>query len=308
MPESPSEPSSPLAAAGRPCAAARLDPAPGPQRLRAAPAPRACTCARPGAARWPRWLWACVATLLLAACAGAGSRVAPPPAAAPLRVLYFTLSAGYRHEVIPESERVLRTLGDRSGRFRVTVSQDPARLTAQGLAGYDVLVFYTTGELPIDAAQKQALLAFVTGGKGFVGVHSASDTFYSWPEYGRLLGGYFDGHPWHQPVTVRTEDRTHPATRHLPPAFDLHDEIYQFKDWARGDVHVLLGLDPASVDLQAAGVHRTDRDFALAWTRHHGDGRVFYTALGHRPDVWRDARFQRMLVEAIAWAGGRPAP
>lgn len=260
--------------------------------------------AREGGAR-VRTVLAWLAACLLAACAAASQRTGDAPPAASLRVLYFTLSAGYRHEVIPESERILAGLGERSGRFRVTVSQDPALLRADVLAGYDVLVFYTTGELPIDATQKAALLAFVERGKGFVGVHSASDTFYAWPEYGRMLGGYFDGHPWHEYVTVRTEDRTHPATRHLPVSFGLHDEIYQFKHWAREDVQVLLSLDPASVDLRAPGVHRTDRDFALAWTRHHGDGRVFYTALGHRPEVWRDARFQRMLVEAIAWAGTR---
>jgi type 1 glutamine amidotransferase len=227
-------------------------------------------------------------------------------AAAPLRVLYFTLSSGYRHEVIPESERILRALGERDGRFEVTVSQDPAMLRARALADYDVLVFYTTGELPIDAGQKADLLAFVAGGRGFVGVHSAADTFYRWPAYGRMLGGYFDQHPWHEEVTVRVEDRTHPATHHLPPAFGIHDEIYLFKDWSRDNVRVLLSLDTASVDLRAPHVHRTDGDFALAWTREYGKGRVFYTALGHRREVWRDARFQRMLVEAVVWAGQPP--
>lgn len=297
---------------------ARLRDCPGPTRptvparlgsLPSRPLPQAHAVAVPArAVTWVRhFVLVLAAAWLLAACAAEGRRVAGPAATAPLRVLYFTLSAGYRHEVIPESEAILRALGERSGRFRVTVSQDPALLRADVLAGYDVLVFYTTGELPIDTTQKQALLDFVAGGKGFVGVHSASDTFYQWPGYGRMLGGYFDGHPWHQPVRIRTEDRAHPATRHLPPMFGLHDEIYQFKAWSRGDVQVLLSLDPASVDLAAAGVHRTDRDFALAWTRRQGKGRVFYTALGHRPEVWRDDRFQQMLVEAIAWAGGNDA-
>lgn len=225
-------------------------------------------------------------------------------AAQPLRVLYFTLSAGYKHEVIPESERILRELGEHNGHFRVTVSQDPALLNARTLAGYDVLMFYTTGELPISAQQKADLLAFIENGKGFVGVHSATDTFYDWPAYGRMLGGYFDKHPWHEDVTVRVEDRTHPATRHLPARFDIHDEIYQFKDFSRDDVHVLLSLDTASVDLHANDVHRTDGDFALGWTRRHGNGRVFYTALGHRPEVWNDPRFQHMLVQALLWSGG----
>jgi type 1 glutamine amidotransferase len=249
--------------------------------------------------------------LLSAACASGASSadddeaVAGTPATQPLRVLYFTLSAGFKHDVIPESERIVQQLGVRSGQFEVSVSQDPALLDARTLAGYDVLMFYTTGELPISARQKADLLAFVAGGKGFVGVHSASDTFYEWPAYGRMLGGYFDKHPWHEEVTVNVEDRSHPTTRHLPPRFDIHDEIYQFKDWSRGDVHVLLGLDTASVDLGAKDVHRTDRDFALGWTRQHRKGRVFYTALGHRSEVWNDPRFQQMLMQALLWSGGR---
>lgn len=247
--------------------------------------------------------------LLSAACASGTSsatdNAAHSPAAQPLRVLYFTLSAGFKHEVIPESERILQQLGERSGQFEVTVSQDPALLDARTLAGYDVLMFYTTGELPISRQQKADLLAFVEGGKGFVGVHSASDTFYDWPAYGRMLGGYFDKHPWHEDITVRVEDPTHPATRHLPARFDIHDEIYQFKDWARDDVHMLLSLDTASVDLAARDVHRSDGDFALGWTRQHGEGRVFYTALGHRPEVWNDPRFQQMLVHALLWSGRR---
>lgn len=262
----------------------------------------------PNAAAWGR-LAVFAACLSLAACASRTSTpgtalAAHAPAPEPLRVLYFTLSAGYKHEVIPESERILRELGERSGRFSVTVSQDPALLDARTLAGYDALVFYTTGELPISVQQKADLMAFVEGGKGFVGVHSASDTFYQWPAYGRMLGGYFDQHPWHQQVTVEVEDRNHPATRHLGSSFAVTDEIYQFKDWSRDDVQVLLSLDTASVDLAEPRVHRRDGDFALAWTRRQGQGRVFYTALGHRPEVWRDPRFQQLLVGGLLWSMG----
>ena len=105
-------------------------------------------------------------------------------------------------------------------------------------------------------------------------------------------------------VDIRVEDAAHPATRHLPARFAMGDEIYQFRNWSRDRVHVLLSLDPASVDISAAGVKRTDRDFALAWTRRHGKGRVFYTALGHNPEVWRDERFTRHLLGGILWAMG----
>jgi type 1 glutamine amidotransferase len=148
-------------------------------------------------------------------------------------------------------------------------------------------------------------MEFVRAGKGFAGIHSATDTFYKWPEYGEMIGGYFDGHPWHQDVRVKVEDRQHPASAHLQDGLTINDEIYQFRNWSRDRVHVLLSLDPASVDLQKEGVKRSDRDFALAWTRTLGSGRVFYTALGHEPDVWRDPRFQQHLTSGIEWAIGR---
>ncbi|MGO4260812.1 ThuA domain-containing protein [Lysobacter sp. TAB13] len=255
---------------------------------------------RPAAAGW------LFAMLFLAVCCFPAAAAPGERAAKALpSVLYFTYSSGYKHEVVPESEQILVKLGEDSGRFRVTVSHDPAIIDAAQLARYDAVVFYTTGELPIDARQKRDLLAFVEGGKGFVGVHSASDTFYQWPQYGRMLGGYFDEHPWNQEVTVKVEDRKHPATRGLGASFVIADEIYQFKDWSRADVHVLLSLDTGSVDLKHPKVHRQDGDFALAWTRTQGKGRVFYTALGHRPEVWRDPRFQGLLIGGLEWVLGK---
>ena len=141
-------------------------------------------------------------------------------------------------------------------------------------------------------------------GRGFVGIHSATDTFYEWPDYGQMIGAYFDGHPWHQDVRIRVEDKNHPATNRLPDSLTISDEIYQFRDWSRDRVHVLLSLDPASVDLTKDGVHRTDKDFANAWTRTYGSGRIFYTALGHDAAVWRDTRFQQHLLGGIKWAMG----
>ena len=229
----------------------------------------------------------------------------PARRAAPPRVLYVTHSAGFKHAVLPLSEQILPELGRRSGSFEATVSSDPAVLAAENLRNYAAVIFYTTGELPIDDARKRALIEFVRGGRGFVGIHSATDTFYKWPEYRELVGAYFDDHPWHQEVTIRVEDRQHPATAHLPEHFTLNDEIYQFRDWSRASVHVLLSLDVASVDLKNPAVKRTDKDFALAWIHQFGKGRSFYTALGHEPDVWRDPRFQQHLVGGIQWAIGK---
>lgn len=232
----------------------------------------------------------------------------PPRAAAETaRVLYLTQSAAFAHPVLPHSEAVFTRIARESERFDLTVSRDASTLTAETLAGYDAVVFFTTGELPMDEPQKAALLAWVRGGGGFVGVHSATDTFYEWPGYLALIGGYFDGHPWHQEVTVRVENTEHPATRHLGASFRIRDEIYQHRDWSRGRVDVLLSLDTGSVDMNARGVRRADGDFALAWTREEGAGRVFYTALGHRPEVWDDPRFQTHLLQGVAWAAGAGA-
>lgn len=220
------------------------------------------------------------------------------------RLLYLTHSAAFKHAVLSVSEQVVRELGRSTGAFEATVTQDCGLLTAENLRNYDVVFFNTTGELPMDDGQKRALVDFVRSGKGFVGAHSATDTFYKWPEYGEMIGGYFNDHPWHQGVVINVEDPSHPATSHLPSSFNLKDEIYQFKDWSRSNVHVLLSLDVSSVDLTNPRVKRDDKDFALSWTKSFGQGRVFYTALGHEPDVWRDARFQQHLVGGIRWAMG----
>ena len=221
------------------------------------------------------------------------------------RLLYVTQSAGFKHDVLPLSVQVLQALGRQSGVFDVTATDESSLVTRETLVRYDAVVFFTTGELPMFDDQKAALLEFVRSGKGFVGIHSATDTFYDWPEYGALVGAYFDGHPWHQQVTIHVDDGAHPATAALATSFQIADEIYQFRNWSRGDVHVLLSLDLRSVDRSADGVHRTDGDFALSWTRTVGRGRVFYTALGHEPAVWQDGRFQQHLAGGIRWAIGR---
>ena len=216
-------------------------------------------------------------------------------------ILYLTHPAGFTHDVLPLSRQILTELGERTGAFVITATDDCSFLSREQLKKFDAVVFYTTGELPISDEQKTAFLEFIKSGKGFVGIHSATDTFYKWPEYGELVGGYFDGHPWHQDVTVNVEDSHHPATRHLEKSFKIKDEIYQMKNFSRSRVNVLLSLDTTSVDLTLPAVHRTDKDFALAWYREYGKGRAFYTALGHRAEVWQDERFQKHLIGALLW-------
>jgi type 1 glutamine amidotransferase len=238
-----------------------------------------------------------------------------PARSAPPRLLMLTYSAGFEHEVVRRptaselstAERVVAELARRLGRFEVShvfTREDLDRLTAASVRAHRAVLFFTTGELPIATEVRQAILQTVRDGGGFIGIHSATDTWYSVEEYGKLLGGYFDKHPWHQRVRIIVEDPAHPATRNLGDAFEITDEIYQFRNWSRQRVHVLLRLDPRSVDLGRGG--RGDGDYAVAWTTRYGRGRVFYTALGHEAAVWADERFQAHLLGGIEWAFGSP--
>ncbi|MGH2350298.1 MAG: ThuA domain-containing protein [Chloroflexota bacterium] len=231
---------------------------------------------------------------------------APPGAPIPLedtsaRVLLVTATAGFHHDSIPAAQEVVQRLGQESGAFAVALLPDVdslATLSAELLAGYDAVVFAnTSGELPLDETQKHALLDFVATGGGFLGTHSASDTFYTWPSYGELLGAYFQVHPWTQEVDVRVEDPQHPLTGGLGQSFGITEEIYVFRDNPRPRVRVLLSLDASSVG--------TEGDFPLAWCSRYGAGRVFYNALGHFASTWEDPRFQQHLLAALRWATGR---
>jgi uncharacterized protein len=229
------------------------------------------------------------------------------------RLLMVTYAAGFQHDVVRRpvtgtrgtAETVVAELGRRPPGFDVSYVATRAeldRLTPAFVRAHHAILFFTSGELPIAAAVREAMFETVREGGGFVGVHSAADTWYAVPEYRALLGGTFDGHPWHQRVRLIVEHLAHPATRHLGKALEIGDEIYQFRDWRRQDVHVLLRLDPSSVDI--ARGKRVDGDYALAWTRSYGRGRVVYSALGHEAAVWADERFKTHLLGAIQWSLG----
>lgn len=245
---------------------------------------------------WPRMAAraATVAAVAALMCVPALSRERPA------RVLYFTHAAGFRHEVIPASRQILKEIGEIPPSFEVVASDDVSVFTTENLRRFGAVMFFTTGELPMSDVQKRALTAFVGNGGGFIGVHSATDTFYQWPEYGKLIGGYFDQHPWHQQVRILV-DRSDPLVSSIGPQLVLSDEIYQIRDFAGGS-QVLLRLDPSSVDLTHDNVHRHPWGWPLAWRRSYGHGRVFYTALGHEEAVWRHPAFQTLLHNAVEWA------
>lgn len=220
----------------------------------------------------------------------------------PKRVLYITHSAGFRHDSILVSRESLRTL---SPGLAITATEDLSAISAGNLRNFDAVLFFTSGELALSAGQRSALLDFVRAGGGFGGVHSATDTLYTWPEYGDLIGAYFDGHPWVQPVRIDVEDPEHPAMAGLGSSFVILDEIYQFRGFDRKRVRVLMTLDLTSVDPGKEGAQRNTEDFPLAWVRSYGAGRVFYTALGHFDETWRDPRFLGMMEGALLWMTGQ---
>lgn len=218
------------------------------------------------------------------------------------RLLFVVQTKGFHHNSTESAIPEIMTLGRKTKAFTTTVTDDASIITEDLLRNFDAVMFFTSGELPMDASQKKALMDFIKSGKGFIGIHSASDTFYRWPEYGEMIGGYFDGHPWTQEVTVIVEDPQFPGMNSLGKSFPFKEEVYQYKNWSRDKVHVLLRMDNDSVDVSRG--KRADKDYAMAWCKRHGRGRVLFNGLGHMPEAWRDPRFQRMMLDGIRWAMG----
>jgi type 1 glutamine amidotransferase len=225
-------------------------------------------------------------------------------ASAARRVLYVTTSAGYRHDSIEASVEVMREIVSQSGVLEIVHTEDVTQINAANLRGFDAVYFFTSGELPLSPQQKTDLLDFVRQGKGFGGSHSATDTLYTWPEYGEMIGGIFDGHPWAQEASFDVEDPASPLVRHMAPGFRATEEVYQFRNFSRDRVRVLVSLDTRSVNLGASGVNRTDGDFPLVWIRRYGAGRVFYSAFGHFVESFRLPIFRTMLLQSLLWLTG----
>ena len=213
-----------------------------------------------------------------------------------VRLLVFTRTTDYRHASIPAGVEALRTLGG----FTVEHTEDPAALE-RPLDGYAAVVFLSTSGDVLTPAGRERLLAHIGSGGGFAGIHAAACTEYGWPAYGDLLGARFARHPAYQPGKVVVEDHDHPATRHLPPVWELTDEWYDFRRSPRGAVRVLASADESSYDGGGMG-----DDHPLAWCREHGAGRVFYTALGHAAELYDDPAFRAHLRGGIGWAADTP--
>jgi type 1 glutamine amidotransferase len=210
-------------------------------------------------------------------------------------VLVLTQTLGYHHLSIPSAMATVRGIAAGSGRYRVVFLASAAELTPAALRHAAAVMFLlTTGELPINAADKRALVAFVLGGGGLIGFHSATDTFHQWAAYKDMMGAEFSDHGPPSTQRVIVTDHSTPATHALPASFLIDDEFYVFKHDPRAHVHVLAKLD--------TGPAGPDRP--LVWCRRFGRGRVYYDALGHFSATWRN-RYQRPLVSGgILWATG----
>ena len=251
-------------------------------------------------------------------------RSAPPDRR---KLLVFTRATGYVHQSIPHGAHAFQLMGRTSGAYEAVITNDLTYFERSRLSAFDaVLLCNTTGSwiqptdedirklsLPgnpgkdaVEAELRRNLLDFVASGKGLVGIHSASDANYHWPEFGQLIGGYFNAHPWHERVGIRVEQPDHSLAKAFGGRdFPIVDEIYQFKDpYSRDRLQVLLSLDPQKTDMTKKKIRRTDGDFAVAWIRRHGKGRVFYSSLGHRPEIYWNPMIMQFYLDGIQFALG----
>ena len=251
--------------------------------------------------------------------------------AAPKKILFFTKSSGFEHSVIswkngqPSfAEKVLLELGQKNG-WEFTFSKDGSKFSPEYLAQFDAVFIYTTGDLcsegtdkqpPMTPAGKQALFDYVRAGKGFIGTHAADDTFHTANEskkgpdrylnhgeqadpYVRFIGGEFIIHGAQQVATNTVTDPSFPGFEKVGPSFAFNEEWYSLKDFAP-DVHVLTVID--APHMKGAMYQRPP--YPTTWARQEGSGRVWYTAMGHREDIWTNPVFQEILVGGIKWALG----
>jgi hypothetical protein len=206
------------------------------------------------------------------------------------------------HGVLPQAAVALGELAGLASLGAVRVDDVPG-LDPAALAGGGVLALFTIGETPWTDAQRAAITDGVRSGRlGILAVHAATDACVSWEDYGTLVGARFDGHPWTETFDIDV-DVDHPSTRHLEPVWRWRDEVYLFRD-LRPDARVLLRVAEGQLDMDVAGARRPDAGFPLAWCFTEGEGRVFYTSLGHFPGAWETPAYLRHLQGGLAWVLG----
>jgi len=237
--------------------------------------------------------------------------------AARKRVLAWadTRNGQAQHDSVSHALAIVERLGYDSGMWDTyirtdshIISKTPKKTDGSAASGgpnlnnVDAIFFMGHREVALDAAQKEELLTYVREGHGFVAAHVALTAFDSWPEFGEMIGGGFDGHPISGPGTIVNESPDFPATRHFSPSFAFNDEFYQPKNLSREKVDVLLRLDLANVPANQ-GLH-LNGDYPLAWAKMYGKGRVFFGSFAHANETWDRRDVQQMYFEAMRWALG----
>ncbi len=227
------------------------------------------------------------------------------------RILFVTQSAGFKHGAVTRkegqmapAERAMNELGISSQVFRVDTTQDVAKdFTKETLDNYDIVMFYTTGNLPIPEETRDYFINewLKQPGHGFIGVHSAADTYHNWQPYWDMIGGTFNGHPWGagETVTITVHDTSHPAAKPWGEEFVITDEIYRFKNWQPEKVRVLASLNMAKTN------KKEPYHVPILWVKEYGDGKVMHMSLGHREDVWTNETFQASLLGGVKWILGQ---
>ncbi len=216
----------------------------------------------------------------------------------PPRILVFSKTAGYRHASIPAGVAALRQLCRENGMLMDT-TEDAAAFEEKNLCRYAAVVFLSTTGDVLDPAQETAFERYIQAGGGYVGIHAASDTEYSWGWYGKLVGGYFDSHPEIQDATLLVQNHQHPATRHLGDTWQRHDEWYNLRD-LNPQVNILLKIDEKSYQGGKMGEHHP-----MSWYHEYDGGRAFYTALGHTEASFSEPDFLKHILGGIQYAVGQ---
>jgi type 1 glutamine amidotransferase len=219
--------------------------------------------------------------------------------APPARVLVFTRTTDYRHESIPAGVRAVTALAAEDG-LGVDHTEDPTVFTADGLSRYAVVVWLSASGDVLDDDQRTAFAGWLRSGGAFAGVHGATTAEPGWPEFERIVGAVFSHHPEIQPGVVHVEDPAHPSTAALPTPWLHTDEWYDFRSDPRDRVRVLLTVDEGSYE----GGHMGE-GHPIAWCHDYGDGRCWYTALGHRVETYEDELFLAHLRGGLRslWSG-----
>ncbi|MDH6181903.1 cytochrome c [Microbacteriaceae bacterium SG_E_30_P1] len=256
-----------------------------------------------------RWTAAAVTSALVAsglaflAAPAAAVEAAPAAAAAPgdaFKALVFSKTAGFRHGSIPSGIAAIEQLGI-DNNFEVDATEDAADFTEENLAQYDVVIWLSTTGDVLNDDQQAAFEDYIESGGGYAGIHAASDTEYSWPWYGGLVGAYFSAHPQNQTATIKVEDKVHPSTAHLDDRWVRYDEWYNYQTNPRGDVHVLASLDETTY---TAGTGAMGADHPIAWCQNYEGGRSWYTGGGHTNESFAEPAFLQHLLGGIQTAAG----